>query len=749
MEGSNHISNTDLSIRVRNALLRHGCDTVEKLILHYEKGNLLNIRNFGEKSLEEVKNFILDKDNLTYLGVNEEEKLLNQEISNFSYNEYSSFRNLSDEKRLELTISNIESLLLLVSHLIKKSVLDRDILVNIDNEMINEIYDSLVRKVIKEKQNDKIYISDLYISKSLKIRFLLSNFGTLEEMIDYFISPNDPYEIKNEIKQIFDYTIFELTRLGKRDIQEKSWYKKILIQVDKTISWINEHNINTSIHIKKSNISKYFNETNLLKDTINNILENRNVLEYFSRNSLKNEINRITERLNEREKYMIISHYGIQKHSLEEIAIKEGVTRERVRQIESKAAEKIRLTIKYNFDDFLYLNIFLQQAMKMKNKYSYLSLINMFCLDTSAKLGFIEEIYQSDFSLEANILPAILYLGKNYFPNNLQDIAKQIYDSSNYPKIEKTAYQLCRNKSLVKNIYKKIRNSGAIHENDNLLSGLDQEIVNQVLNQLGLSRINEGWFTKKAYFSNGEFQQNESILNNTLRILKACPKAQISEVRHGIKNPLTRLDSQPVPLEVFIEVLLLNEFTIQDGYLSWEKDNNLILGNRDKYFLELVKEQGPVVTFDEICLKFQENELSRASAIGCTQWSPIVYRIGQGLYKLCGSIISPQDYTDAEERKQRVSLEFEYQYSPNGEIIFEINIGGWADGGTISIYKLPDIQGNWQYKLNDQIIEIKANEDFLYGFLPIFEHLGIKKTDRAIFKLNTWDRTITVEKISE
>jgi DNA-directed RNA polymerase subunit alpha len=51
------IEELELSVRAYNCLKREGVDTVEKL-LEYTEDELLDIRNFGQKSIQEVKDKI-------------------------------------------------------------------------------------------------------------------------------------------------------------------------------------------------------------------------------------------------------------------------------------------------------------------------------------------------------------------------------------------------------------------------------------------------------------------------------------------------------------------------------------------------------------------------------------------------------------------------------------------------------------------------------------------------------------------
>ena len=62
-------------------------------------------------------------------------------------------------------------------------------------------------------------------------------------------------------------------------------------------------------------------------------------------NEMLRAVEAILDTLTERERKIIVLRYGLEGnriHTLDEIAIPEGVTRERIRQVETKTMEKIR-----------------------------------------------------------------------------------------------------------------------------------------------------------------------------------------------------------------------------------------------------------------------------------------------------------------------------------------------------------------------------------------------------------------------
>lgn len=78
--------------------------------------------------------------------------------------------------------------------------------------------------------------------------------------------------------------------------------------------------------------------------------------ETFEKNNLSEQINGLMSVLSDKEKDIILKRFGFisEPKTLEEIAIEYGVTKERIRQIESRAIKKLRQRgLRYNLSDFI------------------------------------------------------------------------------------------------------------------------------------------------------------------------------------------------------------------------------------------------------------------------------------------------------------------------------------------------------------------------------------------------------------
>lgn len=97
------------------------------------------------------------------------------------------------------------------------------------------------------------------------------------------------------------------------------------------------------VEFENINSEENYNTINNKFDDVN-LVEEDMCLEIISSKEMKRSINKALEKLKDREKGIIEMRYGLidgNEHTLEEVGNMLGVTRERIRQIESKALKKI------------------------------------------------------------------------------------------------------------------------------------------------------------------------------------------------------------------------------------------------------------------------------------------------------------------------------------------------------------------------------------------------------------------------
>jgi hypothetical protein len=69
--------------------------------------------------------------------------------------------------------------------------------------------------------------------------------------------------------------------------------------------------------------------------------------------------------------------------------------------------------------------------------------------------------------------------------------------------------------------------------------------------------------------------------------------------------------------------------------------------------------------------------------------------------------------------------------------------------GVIGSYGIKGMTGSWSMIYHDESFgEAKMDESYLWGLPKIFKKLGIQIGDRIELAFNTWNRTLSVEKVN-
>ena len=693
------IEQINFSIRVYNSLKRSKIDFIDQLVSMSDE-QILSLRNLGQESLLEIK----------------------EKIAPYLVGYRNTYNVESEEgcKRISATNDHLEY---------------------------------LAQRYLRGTKLFEKYETEFSSSIGLLVIFLITNLNGINQLI----SEIGPLFDESLIDQIYYYSSIPLTKaVGKnlmKVLEETEYFKKYNELKTKTREKIKKNEIcNKLVYKEKAmqiRIQEHYENISLFE-----MLENNDIFNYIATYSIKDEISYLTLDLDDREKRIFVHRNFIINLTLENLSGVFNVTRERIRQIERSVIRKVEKRLKLYQFEFIYLENAILAINNWGSKFTFNEwLKKVFNTDESQKNILLHISRFDELVNNVDLFISLIPILKEHINGGSSNWENKVIMASKYPNnlFSAIKYKQELSKNELNKIRKIVRNSGAISTRNNIFKSQREVTKKQALLMLGYEPILNEWFTYKSICCSYQgFPKNESLLNNTMRILKACPEALINEVQIGVNQAVSRLGFKVVPINIFSKVLILNGFRIDQRILSWKKDNNIKLGNREKYFIDLVNKKGPIVTFDEICEEFTEKGLSRASAVSSTQWSPIVFRVSQGLYKICGYIVKPSDYLEAETRRIKIHRDLEFFYSINGEIIIEVNIDSWGEGGTITIQSLPNIEGDWYYYLNkDDKIKVKATEDFLYGLQPIFEELEVEKKDRIRIILNTWNRRIKIEKVSD
>jgi hypothetical protein len=491
--------------------------------------------------------------------------------------------------------------------------------------------------------------------------------------------------------------------------------------------------------------------TNSYNGELSDIIKINSVLDCAVKHeNIYEEIKSLLIKLSDRDIHILYSRFGPHRQTLEELAKEYEITRERIRQISNRV--EIRLLESNNKNWLPRTQTSIQIVKRLGKRFRYTtwkSKLNRLRLVGPKTIKLNESKIHRIDTIQLAI--AIIYLINDKSNHEFIYLPEYFLYCVKKPKFSIQSIEAYRKLSSQekRNIRRVVKNSGAIHVSDPLIKcGNSKKFDKELLKLLGYKEISDGWFSGKAKKENQGFNRYEAAANNALKILKVTEKVNICDLREGINIVASRLGYTAAPEPILGKVLELNGFTYRDEYISWPMENPIKFEGRDRIFVNLIEELGPVVTFQEICDAFEIEGLSRASAVAATQFSPLPQKISMGLYKLRGRQITPIDYKEAEERRERVPANAIYEYTIDGEIIYRTNVGTLGLGGVISVQGLPNLSGEWDCYVNDTPMGLIAvNETFIWRLSAVFDTLGICLGDRVEFRFNVWERCVYVRKL--
>ena len=156
--------------------------------------------------------------------------------------------------------------------------------------------------------------------------------------------PSYKYDMLNKINSFISETIKKgsmypnLDEIARGTDMTKEKVEEVMFEFQDLLSL--NSNIGNDIYLEDIIVDDPYNST---ENKIINSLINNDILN--SLNTLK-----------EREKKILILRYGLgadEAHTLEEVGVKFGITRERVRQIEKRALEKLREKFHEDFKEYI------------------------------------------------------------------------------------------------------------------------------------------------------------------------------------------------------------------------------------------------------------------------------------------------------------------------------------------------------------------------------------------------------------
>lgn len=352
---------------------------------------------------------------------------------------------------------------------------------------------------------------------------------------------------------------------------------------------------------------------------------------------------------------IIVNRIGPNKFSLEEIAKIHGVTRERVRQKEARLLRN--LPQKIRMFPLIRTQTLILKALAKGDRLVFrdwakeqhaLGLVGKRNIDLHGiKLPTIEMLIifnelilkrktQTRFPHHDHLLQT--YKDKSLSLRNIQAL-------KHIPKI------------VIRQVSRTIRLTGAISGSDasNLL-GIPIQQISATMKKLGFEEIEEDWFSEIEIEHAGSFTSQASLLNNVLRMLVIVDRLNIKVLHEGLLRAAYRHKLKVVPIRLLKKVLAINGFIVDRDIVKWESENSIAINGRDKIYLDLFMEFGPVVSFQEIERGFISAGKSRPLATNCISYSLFASRVEKSYYKVSGSEVSKNEIVEAKVRNENYGV---------------------------------------------------------------------------------------------
>jgi len=454
--------------------------------------------------------------------------------------------------------------------------------------------------------------------------------------------------------------------------------------------------------------------------------------------------------------------HGFQGKTLEDIGKELGVTRERVKQIDTRAKEKIysivvgkdaqkvlgfqstllRIQSALIFAEQMGMEITYQEWEKSivtsglvgkwsSSKYDNinpLEVVYMIC-DVLARNNI------SRFQVSENLVLAVklAVTGKPDVP------AKALYSISNLsPELRKA-------------IRRHRRFSGGV--NVKWLAEetkKDIKYLRDVLKALGFKSLSKEWFVSTEDDITHVLGKNDVFHHGLRKMFQYCGPLDLDEICGGMRHVVSRTNFPIAPPAIIDQILESYGYRKNEGgSYYWDGEMCETLTKGEIIIMGCMRQHGSVVHHIELAQSFLDSELSFPALHATLNHSPLFAKVDQGLYKLRGKAVTPQETERARNVADRVPVNLEVRYDKSGNIIVRATLGILAVAvGAIYSEQLPNLSGEWKCFVHGMECEkIIATEKELRHIQKPIKILNCEVGARLEFIFNTWQRSVTIQKI--
>jgi len=284
---------------------------------------------------------------------------------------------------------------------------------------------------------------------------------------------------------------------------------------------------------------------------------------------------------------------------------------------------------------------------------------------------------------------------------------------------------------------------------------LSQEIeediatVESALQALGYTEVSNNWFIQSVSDGKCQPSYHDSFQHALRKMSQYCGPLPITDICSGVRYNASRTHFSAPPPNVMEQILRIHGYSNEGGLYYWDGKTDEKLTAGESIIMNCLEQNGPVVHHTELAQAFIDSKLSFPSLHATLQRSPLFVRIGTGLYKLRGRSVTRQDIERAEAAGERIPVDPEVEYDKRGTITVSATLSVIAVGtGVILCEQFPNLSGEWDcFVRGRQSGKLCATENEFRRLKEPFESLGCQTGDRLKFTFNTWDRTVTIQKV--
>lgn len=452
----------------------------------------------------------------------------------------------------------------------------------------------------------------------------------------------------------------------------------------------------------------------------------------------------------ERSIYILIKRYGYEIQTLEELARELGITRERVRQIQQRIARNF-----IYFTRGIHTKQFIAEINSIINDLDHVSSRS----DLEKKLndkgilgGFGEEVkckYLSEINVMETFFCWLKITSNSGYAKENQRIDLDIRS------LQKSKLISLENKRILDEIplekKRKIRQiviyRGGIELQQAMsMLKVSKELALEVLEEQDLNEIGRGWFSLRSIKPE---KRNFPLKFAGLKMLAVTNELDFDLFYDGLCKHSSRYFESIAPPDIISCVIKKMGFEIENHIVTTKLSTFGVLAESEKCFINIVRGNGNVASFLEIAEGFFANNLSLPSVSKVTGTSPIVEKVDNGFYKLRGWDISWEEIEEAHKRQKKITQNEEISYGLDGVLGVKITLTSYSYlTGVFYANRFKDLSGQWKViHKSGSISHAKMDGSFIWGLSACLEELKVKIGDRIELAFNTWNRTLSLEKV--